>query len=120
MILEARLVPPERVRVVPHGGPTELLPPGNGHRRLLRLPRRHVDESAYAIDEDRRVLATFGLISPGKGIETAIAPCPPSSSATPRRCTWWPVRHIRRCSSCTARSTGSLERLSGISASKIT
>ena len=27
MILEARLVPPERVRVVPHGGPTELLPP---------------------------------------------------------------------------------------------
>ena len=76
MILEARLVPPERVRVVPHGGPTELLPPGNGHRRLLRLPRRHADEPAHAIDQDRRVLATFGLISPGKGIETAIAAMP--------------------------------------------
>jgi hypothetical protein len=33
MILDARLVSPERVRVVPHGGPTELLPDaraGNG------------------------------------------------------------------------------------------
>ena len=26
MILDARLVPPDRVRVVPHGGPSELLP----------------------------------------------------------------------------------------------
>lgn len=76
MILEARLVPPERVRVIPHGGPTELLPKGNGHRRLLRLPRRHTDEPAHAIHEDRQVLATFGLISPGKGIETAIAAMP--------------------------------------------
>ncbi|HYP47922.1 MAG TPA: glycosyltransferase, partial [Thermoleophilaceae bacterium] len=76
MILDARLVPPERVRVVPHGGPAELLPSENGHRRLLRLPRRQVDEPPHAIEEDRQVLATFGLISPGKGIETAIAAMP--------------------------------------------
>jgi glycosyltransferase involved in cell wall biosynthesis len=76
MVLDARLVRPERVRVVPHGGPTELLPEGNGRGRRLRLPRRHPDEPARAIDADRQVLATFGLISPGKGIETAIAAMP--------------------------------------------
>jgi glycosyltransferase involved in cell wall biosynthesis len=58
MILDAHLAAPERVRVVPHGGPPELLPDS-------RTPRR-----------DRRVLATFGLISPGKGIEVAIAAMP--------------------------------------------
>jgi glycosyltransferase involved in cell wall biosynthesis len=76
MIVDARLVPPERVRVVPHGGPAELLPSGNGHRRLLRLPRRQADEPPHAIEPDRQVLATFGLISPGKGIETAIEAMP--------------------------------------------
>jgi glycosyltransferase involved in cell wall biosynthesis len=76
MVLDARLVRPERVRVVPHGGPTELLPDGNGKRRRLRLPRRHPDEPTPAIEEDNCVLATFGLISPGKGIETAIEAMP--------------------------------------------
>ena len=65
MVVDARLVPPERVRVVPHGGPIELLPddadPGGRSR---------------AIGAGRSVLATFGLISPGKGIETAIAAMP--------------------------------------------
>jgi hypothetical protein len=60
MILDARLVTPERVRVVPHGGPTELLP----------KPRQGPS------DTDRCVLSTFGLISPGKGIEVAIAAMP--------------------------------------------
>lgn len=74
MVVDARLVRPERVRVVPHGGPTELLP-GGDERRRLRLRRRGADESTH-VDEDRRVLATFGLLSPGKGIETAIAAMP--------------------------------------------
>ena len=33
MIVAARLAPPERVRVVPHGGPTELLPQRAAARR---------------------------------------------------------------------------------------
>jgi len=78
MVLDARLAAPERVRVVPHGAPRELLSPsdGDGRRRLPRLPHRPGREVPPAIDGTRWVLATFGLISPGKGIETAIAAMP--------------------------------------------
>jgi glycosyltransferase involved in cell wall biosynthesis len=78
MILAAQLVPPERVRIVPHGGPPELLPSANGHgrRRFLRLPRRQGEEPLQVVDDSHRVLSTFGLISPGKGVETAIAAMP--------------------------------------------
>ncbi len=66
MVVDARLVSPERVRVIPHGGPTELLPAvSNGAGRR-----------SNAIANGRDVLATFGLISPGKGIEIAIAAMP--------------------------------------------
>jgi glycosyltransferase involved in cell wall biosynthesis len=75
MVVDSQLVPPERVRVLPHGAPEELRPP-DGERRLLRLPRRGDGEPPHAIDASRDVLATFGLISPGKGIETAIAAMP--------------------------------------------
>ena len=77
MILDARLVAPERVRVVPHGGPEELLhPDGERRRTFLGLPRRTGGGASDGIDPSRSVLATFGLISPGKGIETAIAAMP--------------------------------------------
>ena len=67
MILEARFVTPERVRIIPHGGPTELLPGSqNGDATTDGGP----------IDAGRHVLATFGLISPGKGIEIAIEAMP--------------------------------------------
>jgi glycosyltransferase involved in cell wall biosynthesis len=59
MVVEARLVSPERVRVVPHGGPPRLLPRSGSNGGC-----------------GRPLLATFGLISPGKGIETAIAGMP--------------------------------------------
>ncbi|MEA2294640.1 MAG: hypothetical protein QOE86_2279 [Solirubrobacteraceae bacterium] len=65
MILDARLAPPERVRVIPHGGPTELLPAAGAAR-----------PAPSAIGAGRSVLATFGLISAGKGIEMAIAAMP--------------------------------------------
>ncbi len=74
MIVDARLVSPERVRVVPHGGPTELLP--NSPGRSPRPPYRAGSRQSEAIGTDRTVLATFGLISPGKGIEMAIAALP--------------------------------------------
>jgi glycosyltransferase involved in cell wall biosynthesis len=75
MILDARLVSPERVRVVPHGGPTELLP-SSDPGLLPRPPYRTGSPHSSAIGTDRAVLATFGLISPGKGIEMAIAAMP--------------------------------------------
>jgi glycosyltransferase involved in cell wall biosynthesis len=76
MILDARLVSPERVRVVPHGGPTELLPDPDAAARLARPPHRPGTPESGTIGADRSVLATFGLISPGKGIEMAIAAMP--------------------------------------------
>jgi glycosyltransferase involved in cell wall biosynthesis len=59
LIVAQGVAPAERVRVVPHGVPDLLLssPPAEVHG-------------------DRTVLSTFGLISAGKGIETAIASLP--------------------------------------------
>ncbi|MBA2638079.1 MAG: glycosyltransferase, partial [Solirubrobacterales bacterium] len=76
MILDARLVSPERIRVVPHGGPVELLPQAAAGERLPQLPDRTGGPGPSEVEPDRCVLATFGLISPGKGIETAIAAMP--------------------------------------------
>jgi glycosyltransferase involved in cell wall biosynthesis len=76
MILDARLVSPERVRVVPHGGPTELLHDPGATGRAPRPAHRAGTRPSSTIGTDRCVLATFGLISPGKGIETAIEAMP--------------------------------------------
>ncbi len=65
MLAESVLVPPERVRVVPHGAPTALLPES---RRMARPALEKLEE--------RTVLATFGLISSGKGIEMVIEALP--------------------------------------------
>jgi glycosyltransferase involved in cell wall biosynthesis len=76
LVLDARLVSPERVRVVPHGGPTQLLPNTNGNGRIARAAYHAGGSRSDGIGRDRSVLATFGLISRGKGIETAIAAMP--------------------------------------------
>lgn len=58
---------PEKIRVVQHGAPVVLgRPRANGS-----VPSRSLDRL-----RSRFVLSTFGLISPGKGIETAIAALP--------------------------------------------
>jgi glycosyltransferase involved in cell wall biosynthesis len=76
MVVEARLVPPERVRVVPHGAPVVLRPdsdPGGWAEQPLALKPL----------DGRTVLSTFGLISAGKGIEVAIKALPAIVAAYP-------------------------------------
>ncbi len=99
MVLEAGLAPAGRVRVVPHGAPTALLPAitsageqdfradrdqvgdlsvrsGVGStgaaRRAAPSATAPTAQRTMAHLEGRTVLSTFGLISAGKGIETAI------------------------------------------------
>jgi glycosyltransferase involved in cell wall biosynthesis len=84
MVLDARLASPERVRVVPHGGPTALLPKTNGDGRRGMALHRTGGARPSVIGADRSVLATFGLMSAGKGIETAIAAMPAIVARHPR------------------------------------
>ena len=66
MIVAQGIAPAERIRVVPHGAPDVLL------------------SSAPAEEyPGRTVLSTFGLLSAGKGIETAIAALPKIVSRHP-------------------------------------
>lgn len=74
MIVDAHIVSPERVRVVPHGAPSELLHDSTAGRRTV--PAAAPSWPALGPAGARRALATFGLISRGKGIETAIAAMP--------------------------------------------
>jgi glycosyltransferase involved in cell wall biosynthesis len=87
MVLEARLVPPERVRVVPHGAPATLLPASPGSTRDGGGPgedtRHRRGKPALRLLDGRTVLSTFGLISPGKGIEVAIRALPKIVTAHP-------------------------------------
>ncbi|HEY6745647.1 MAG TPA: glycosyltransferase, partial [Mycobacteriales bacterium] len=76
MVVEARLVPPERVRVVPHGAPVLLRP--------ASVPESGAEPTTTLKSLDgRTVLSTFGLISAGKGIEVAIRALPAVVAAHP-------------------------------------
>jgi glycosyltransferase involved in cell wall biosynthesis len=73
LLVDGGACPDEKVRVVPHGAPTVLA------RRAAEYAASRAKgngASARGIGGDRFVLSTFGLISPGKGIETAIAALP--------------------------------------------
>ncbi len=71
MVVEARIVPAERVRVLPHGAPQVLVDAGVGKATPDRVSRVALERL-----EGRTVLSTFGLISAGKGIELAISALP--------------------------------------------
>jgi glycosyltransferase involved in cell wall biosynthesis len=73
MVVDAGVAPAARVRVVPHGAPTVLLP-HLAEATTDNPPRPVTDGANRSMThlEGRTVLSTFGLISAGKGIETAI------------------------------------------------
>lgn len=71
MILAAKLAPAGRILIVPHGAPTILLP-GTGPDRDGSGRIAPTAHHTMAHLKGRTVLSTFGLISAGKGIETAI------------------------------------------------
>ncbi len=79
MVVESGVVPAARVRVVPHGAPTVLLPEiaeRSAVTNTLATPNLIAEDGGphhtMTHLKGRTVLSTFGLISAGKGIETAI------------------------------------------------
>ncbi len=69
LLVESGSCPEEKVRVVPHGAPARLtLRAGDDLAPRLAGP--------YARTPERFLLSTFGLISPGKGLETVIEALP--------------------------------------------
>jgi glycosyltransferase involved in cell wall biosynthesis len=76
LLVASGTCPQEKVRVVPHGAPS-------------RLTSRAADEvisprpGAYRVDDGRFLLSTFGLISPGKGLETVIEALPAMTERHP-------------------------------------
>ena len=61
----------DKIVVIPHGAPDELLTDTAAHKAELGFA-------------DRELLFTFGLLSPGKGIETAIRAMPAIVAARPQ------------------------------------
>jgi glycosyltransferase involved in cell wall biosynthesis len=68
LLVESGACSEEKVRVVPHGAPARI---AERAARELRAPR----STSSAVGEPFR-LSTFGLISPGKGLETVIEALP--------------------------------------------
>ena len=75
LLVECGACPAEKVRVVPHGAPSRIT-----DARGPRLRRRRAPSG----DGDGFLLSTFGLISPGKGLETVIEALPAIARAPAR------------------------------------
>jgi len=68
--------PADKIRVVPHGAPAELARRRQEHAAGRRPFYVTPVPGGYAQMQSRFLLSTFGLISPGKGLETAIDALP--------------------------------------------
>jgi glycosyltransferase involved in cell wall biosynthesis len=76
LLAEVGATTAEKIRVVPHGAPVML-----GHRREKHAASRHPSNAEplpdrYERMQSRFLLSTFGLLSAGKGLETAIEALP--------------------------------------------
>jgi glycosyltransferase involved in cell wall biosynthesis len=71
LLLQKNMVPPEKIRLVPHGAPDVLY---GGDRESARNSLRV---------SDQYVLSSFGLVSPGKGFELVIAALPQILKSVP-------------------------------------
>lgn len=70
LLADSGACPEEKLRVVPHGAPTLLIESG-------RAAATEIDPSRGVTRlDDRFVLSTFGLLSPGKGLETVLNALP--------------------------------------------
>ena len=83
LLVELGVSEAEKVRVVPHGAPTEL-----GRRRQEHAAGGQSVHAAslargYGGMESRFLLSTFGLLSAGKGLETAIEALPAIAARHP-------------------------------------
>jgi glycosyltransferase involved in cell wall biosynthesis len=67
LLVASGACPADKVRVVPHGAPTRL---------TAWAANKSDGPNPYATKGDRFLLSTFGLISAGKGLETAIEALP--------------------------------------------
>jgi glycosyltransferase involved in cell wall biosynthesis len=76
LLVDSGVCSGDKVRVVPHGAPPVLARRAAEHE--LERSRRNgaPPHGRYARIDDRFVLSTFGLISAGKGLETAIEALP--------------------------------------------
>jgi glycosyltransferase involved in cell wall biosynthesis len=72
LLTQAGTCPVEKIRIIPHGAPAVLTEVHTLDRRPLYVPP-HPDG---AVDGGRFLLSTFGLISPGKGLETVLDALP--------------------------------------------
>ncbi|HEY3921881.1 MAG TPA: glycosyltransferase [Gaiellaceae bacterium] len=71
LVVEARECAPEKIRVIPHGAPNVLT-----EHRLGFQPQYIPPQPAGSEGAGRFLLSTFGLISPGKGLESVIDALP--------------------------------------------